>query len=389
MVTAGRTDEGDAEWEPAVDGERRHDDGCPRQTGDARQAQGGACDGAPTQPARRNRRPPPAAGAGGRRLHEDRPISRRPHDGVTHCGSHDVGSIDRVPGDLRRDPEATAMPGPMSGWTLVIHGPSARHASHPWRSRKAATAAARSSPRSIVAGSSTERGDASSAGVGDCRLDIAHRRVEPRQPHRRGRPRRIGPEQHVGTGEQHGRIGRQQPDGVERRRQRQHAARCRRRRASGATRRCRSSSPGRGSSHRCRCRAPARRGRRRRRLPSRPTNHRGRAPGARTLRGVPKCTLVPASEYASSSVIVLPTTVAPAATSRCTAAALVVAGARPAANVGLPAPVTVPATSNMSLTARRSAVERTARRARRRARTARRRRRRRCRRGSRRSPRRR
>ena len=68
----------------------------------------------------------------------------------------------------------------------------------------------------------TERGDTSSTRIGDRRVDVAHRLADPCQPHRSGVVvDRI--EQRISAGEQDSSIGRQQPDGVERRRQRQHA----------------------------------------------------------------------------------------------------------------------------------------------------------------------
>jgi hypothetical protein len=79
----------------------------------------------------------------------------------------------------------------------------------------------------------------------------------------------------------------------------------------------------------------------------------GSLSGARGLIGAPSWLVSPNMPWESSSVCVLPMNRAPAASSRATASACRGAGAWPAAQSGLPARVTQPATSIRSFTAKR------------------------------------
>ena len=103
----------------------------------------------------------------------------------------------------------------------------------------------------------------------------------------------------------------ERPALVERRGEGDHPrARDRARRSASCRRRRRARRAG-GSSRRCRCRSSTARGRRRRRPPSRPTNRPGPALGSHGLRTSPKAEFSFEEPIANSSMLVLPSTVAP------------------------------------------------------------------------------
>ena len=124
-------------------------------------------------------------------------------------------------------------------------------------------------------------------------------------------------------------------------------------RASGGCRRGRRSSPARAPSRRCRCRARCRRGRRRPPPPSPTTSRPARGPARATLTGVPSKAFSPRMPSETSSVMVLPISVAPASSSVCTAqACLRRAPAGRSASRGCRRRSATPATSNRSLAAK-------------------------------------